>query len=125
MEFAAVRDDEQFLFESDTEEDIRHAVLGPPLDLEGMAQDGNAPPDKSPPKPVPPQPAVAAATPAVAVAAERGAGEPPSCEANPAAVAAPPPDVVMHEPQAAVATDVLVDRGPPSKRAKMGDVADE
>ena len=112
MEFTGVRDDEQFLFESDTEEDFRRAVLCPPLDLKGMAQDGKGPVEKPAPK-LAVQPA---AQPTVAAEKAKGeSGEPTAqCEANPTTGGDSAPDVMMHA-QDASATDLEQ----PAKRAKF------
>jgi hypothetical protein len=46
IDLAGIKDDEYFLFESDTEADSLHAVMTPPLDLQVMARDGKSPTDK-------------------------------------------------------------------------------
>lgn len=112
VDFASVRDDEHFLFDSDTDTDFQNAVMTPPLDLEAMAQDGKGPVDKPTPQPV-------AAT---AVAAEKkvAAGEPAAAfEAKPTegapAAAAAAQDVVMNGRE-----EAPVDLDQPAKRAKTG-----
>lgn len=100
VDFTSIREDEQFLFDSDTEADFQKAVIAPPLDLKAMATDGKAPVDKPAPVAKQAAPANAAATP--------GQGSAPGAEKKAAAAAAHTGGVVGAvdgaEPAAAAAT---------------------
>lgn len=112
VDFAAVKDDEHFLFDSDKESDFEHAIMTPPLDLQDMAQDGKGPQDKRPPLPAAPAPAATADK------------KPPAGEAAAAfdstpmegVVQHPAEDVAMKAPQESAA-----DADQPAKRVKTAE----